>query len=113
MLNDEMKSLAEAIEASYEARRAALSRLKEETAQTLRDFHQEHEEMARDLKADLANETRERSKETQEFMSSLANENKERAASVRNELSSYANDRRKAHKTWDNLTKAMRAKRGG
>jgi tryptophanyl-tRNA synthetase len=94
MLSDQMKSLTEAIEASYEEREAALSQLKQETHETLQRFHQEHEEMAKALRSELSSYRESVSQAVHELMSE------------------YATDRRQAHQYWVNMTKAMKAKRG-
>jgi hypothetical protein len=66
-ISDEIKSLTEDIEASYETRVAAVSDLAEETHQILGNFKQERERMAGDLKRSLASNRSDRIRQVQEM----------------------------------------------
>lgn len=89
MFGEEMKSLTEDIEASYEARKAAISALAQETHHFLGTFQQQHEAMARALKANFVSETEERSAQTQALLNRFAHECEAQAATLKSDLASF------------------------
>ncbi|MBU2578177.1 MAG: hypothetical protein ABH867_00915 [Patescibacteria group bacterium] len=101
---NQVKSLAEDIEASYGARVAAVSDIVKETRQTLGNFNREHKKMADDLRDSLSTSERERmkdfatliadikaavesiEKDTTDLLSKFAQEHKEMAQALNSSL---------------------------
>lgn len=64
-IENQVKSLTDEIEASFETRKAVVADIAKETRQTLGNFSREHEKMARDLKRSLASNTSNRARQVQ------------------------------------------------
>jgi septal ring factor EnvC (AmiA/AmiB activator) len=128
-ISSEVKSLTEDIEASYDARIAAVSDIVNGTHQALGNFHREHEKMARDLKRSLAASEKDRRKEfatligeikdvvaaiekdTVETLADFKSDDKNRSKTVGNMLAGFSADQRQARTHWKKLSKVMAAKR--
>src|SRR5437016_3520326 len=88
-VSDQVKSLTEKIEASYEARTEAVADIVKETQEMLGRFKQEHEQMIHDLRDFLISSRRaheERARETAEFLSAATAERKEEAVKLRERM---------------------------
>ncbi|MBA2679243.1 MAG: hypothetical protein H0U76_12695 [Ktedonobacteraceae bacterium] len=130
-VSEELKSLAERIEASYEPRREAVADLTKETHEMLGNFDREHEEMTRDLQQELATFRQEHEEMTRDLKQSLATfqqERKQEFATLIGEikgeitaiekdtagtLADFSADHRQAHSNWEHLAKVMATKRAG
>jgi hypothetical protein len=94
-INDQVRSLAENIEASYETRIAAISDIVEEAHQTLGNFNREHEKMAGNLRRSLASNRSERASQVQRMRAEHDKELKEMAQKMAEFLSASEKERRK------------------
>ena len=103
---NQVKFLAEEIEASYGARVAAVSDIVKETHQTLGNFNREHQKMAGDLKRSLASDRSGRASEVRKMKAENAKQLKEMAKDLLNFLSRANSDRK------DEVSKLMSEIRG-
>jgi len=85
---NQVKSLAEDIEASYGTRMAAVSDIVKETRQTLGNFNREHQKMADDLKSSLSADNRDRVNEVEKIRAENVRDLKEMAHKLAEFLSS-------------------------
>ena len=85
---NQVKSLAEDIEASYGTRMAAVSDIVKETRQTLGNFNREHQKMADDLKSSLSADNRDRVNEVEKIRAENVRDLKEMAHKLAELLSS-------------------------
>jgi translation initiation factor 1 (eIF-1/SUI1) len=95
-ISNQVKSLTEDIEASYGARRAAVSDIVKETHQTLGHFNREHEKMTRDLRSSLASNRSARASHVQNMRAENEQDLKEMARELAESLSASEKERRAA-----------------
>lgn len=82
-IKDQVKSLAEDIETSYETRKAAVADLARETHQTLDNFKRERKKMSSDLKRSLAADRATRTSQTQKMRASNGKDLKDMARELK------------------------------
>lgn len=85
-ISDQIKALTEDIEASSEARSAAVAENARETRQALGNFNQEREKMASDQKRSLASNRSERTRHVQKTLADFGKERQATAKSLRAHL---------------------------
>ena len=109
MFSDQMKSLTEDIEASYETRKAAVSALVKETHQSLGNFHRGREKMTSDLKRSLASNKVRRAKDVQKMRAENSKGLKDMSKELTGFLSTAESERRQEFAAWIGEMKDRRA----
>lgn len=108
---DKINALAENIAASYDERRSTVERITKDTHAMLKRFHEEHKQMARDLRQTLAASEKARKEEAARLMEKIRGELATLKKETHDMLAQYADDNRRAHENWVKLTKMMAQKR--